>query len=61
MARPKSKGLLMDARAAMIEVLSAELDLDSTPEFAEAVDVILMKLYLAGFVLTPIKDEEEYV
>lgn len=51
----------MDARTAIIEVLSAELDLDSTPEFAEAVDVILMKLYLAGFVLTPIKDEEEYV
>ena len=48
----------MDARTAMVEVLSAELDLDSTEDFAAAVDIILMKLYDLGFVLKPIEGEE---
>ena len=34
----------MDARTALIEVLSAELDLDSTEDFAAAVDTILIKV-----------------
>ncbi len=45
----------MNARQAVAEALSAELNTDMTPEFMIAIDKFLAQLYLFGFLVTEIK------
>lgn len=49
----------MTAREALADALSTELDLDITPEFMQAVDKVLIRLYLHGYIVTEAPEETE--
>ena len=49
----------MNARHALADALAAELDIDITPEFMMAVDRLLIRLYLHGYLVTQAVEEGE--
>jgi hypothetical protein len=48
----------MDARQALADALSAEMDTEITPELMQGVDVILTRLWLQGFRIMPLPEPE---
>ena len=47
-----------NGRVSLGEAVAAELDVDLTPELMVAIDKILIRLYLSGFILTPLEYDE---
>ena len=48
----------MDARQALADALSAEMDTEVTPELMDGVNVVLIRLWLSGFKIMPIPEGE---
>lgn len=47
----------MDARIAIAEAIAHEADTDLTPEFIRAIDLVLIQLYLRGYIVTSISEK----
>lgn len=45
------------ARRIFAEDLATELDIDMSSEYMAAVDALLARLYLSGYVIAPIQDD----
>lgn len=48
-----------DARMATAEALAQELDLDMTPEFLVAIDKFIAQLWMRGFKIVPVTNDEQ--
>jgi hypothetical protein len=48
----------MDARQALADAIAAEMDTEITPDILDAIDVVLVRLWLHGFKVVPLAETD---